>query len=155
MSSYTITEPHPTVPQNTYVHSGRGGAGNTFRVAHTTTSPAGVPSQYVAKAIEQPSRFYSGRGGAGNAHVADERPVLSFEEEYQREMHRQDASVGHIGRGGAGNIYGSSSSSSSRKKSVSVSGAARRDSNSSHGSDASSVHAGFWGRISGSSVNRH
>ena len=36
MPSYAITEPHPTVRRNAYAHTGRGGAGNTFRASSTT-----------------------------------------------------------------------------------------------------------------------
>lgn len=66
MPSYTINEPHPTVQQNTYTHSGRGGAGNTFLVSQPTTSPEGIPTKASVKPSSSSSRFFSGRGGAGN-----------------------------------------------------------------------------------------
>lgn len=117
MSRYTITEPHPTVTQNTYVHAGRGGAGNHFR-APLTTSPAGVPTPITPTASNTSSssfastastrRFYSGRGGAGNAHSHIDRPTLSFEDEFSRAAKRDRTTalgVGyHVGRGGAGNF---------------------------------------------------
>src|SRR4051794_31059770 len=97
MPFYTITEPHPTVPQNSYTHSGRGGAGNIFR-APATTPASGVPPLTQTRSNDSArssvssgstssgagTRFYSGRGGAGNAHAASERPVISFDEEYAR-----------------------------------------------------------------------
>lgn len=119
MPSYTITEPHPTVAKNTYVHAGRGGAGNHFR-APQTTSPSGVPTALAPVGTNATSttagcvsvggarRFYSGRGGAGNAHSHAERPVLSFEDEFSRADKRErSAALGsgyHVGRGGAGNF---------------------------------------------------
>ncbi|KAK4657379.1 hypothetical protein QC762_212480 [Podospora pseudocomata] len=138
-SLYTITEPHPTVAKNSYTHSGRGGAGNFFR-APQTTAPSGVPTP-AATTPSSTGRFYSGRGGAGNAHAKAERPVLSFDEEFTRaEVREKAATISHVGRGGAGNIF-SSSSSSTKKTSTELS---RRDSNSTNGSTKS----GFWGRIS-------
>ena len=147
-SSYTITEPHPTVPQNSYTHSGRGGAGNFFR-APRTTSPSGVPTPAIPSTTASSStsssstrRFYSGRGGAGNAHAASDRAVISFDEEYTRAENReQSAMYSHVGRGGAGNIF------SSLKKSSSGSGdgdsLARTETSSTGGSQKS----GFWSRV--------
>ncbi|OTB09965.1 hypothetical protein K445DRAFT_323434 [Daldinia sp. EC12] len=122
MPSLTITEPHPTVPKNSYTHSGRGGAGNYFR-APTTTPSSGIATKPTT-APHTTSRFYSGRGGAGNAHVAAAKPVLSFDEEFTHKSHIEQKPVGYVGRGGAGNVYGASIFSSSRK-----------------GSDASSQHS--------------
>lgn len=107
MPWYTITEPHPSVSQNTWTHSGRGGAGNHFR-APATTSPSGVATAASAAAAAVVTRagrfFYSGRGGAGNAHAASKRHVLDFDEEYRQAAVRDHAS-GHTGRGGAGNVF--------------------------------------------------
>jgi hypothetical protein len=150
MAAYTITEPHPTVPKNSYTHSGRGGAGNFFR-APATTSPSGVPTRTVSNTTTTPtassssSRFYSGRGGAGNAHLAGERPVLSFDEEFTRaEVREKTARLSHVGRGGAGNIFSIGSGTSSKATAEKE----RRDSSSTTDSTRSSA-GGFWGRISG------
>ncbi|KAK0708723.1 hypothetical protein B0T21DRAFT_416122 [Apiosordaria backusii] len=138
-SLYTITEPHPTVAKNSYTHSGRGGAGNFFR-APQTTAPSGIPTP-AHTAPTSTGRFYSGRGGAGNAHASAERPVMSFDEEFTRaEVREKAATFSHVGRGGAGNIF-STVSSSTKKNSTELS---RRDSNSTNGS----AKSGFWGRIS-------
>lgn len=142
-ASYLITEPHPTILQNTYTHSGRGGAGNTFR-APATTAPSGVPTQ-VKPVKTSSTRFYSGRGGAGNARAASDRPVLNFDEEFVRADSREKAqTIGHVGRGGAGNYYTGSSSSGGSTKDE------RRDSASTDGS----TRSGFFGRLS-SSFSRH
>ncbi len=136
MPSYTITEPHPTVAKNSYTHSGRGGAGNFFR-APETTAPTGVPTPAVSAPRTTTTRFYSGRGGAGNAHAAEARPTLSFEEEFTRAEVRDKAStLTHVGRGGAGNVFGRIGSSDKESK--------RRDSSSTDGS----AKSGFWGRLS-------
>ncbi|KAK3903139.1 hypothetical protein C8A05DRAFT_43581 [Staphylotrichum tortipilum] len=142
-SHYTITEPHPTVAQNSYTHSGRGGLGNFFR-APATTSPSGVPTSAASTSSSNSSarRFYSGRGGAGNAHSTAERPVLSFDEEFTRaEVREKTATMSHVGRGGAGNIF---SSSNSKKNEADGESLGRRDSASTSGSSKSS---GFWGRV--------
>lgn len=136
MPSYSITEPHPTVPKNSYMHSGRGGAGNFFR-APQTTAPTGVPTP-AATSTTSSSRFYSGRGGAGNVHSASERQTISFDEEFQRaEVREKTATITHVGRGGAGNVFSSLGGS---KEGSST----RRDSESTTGSTKS----GFWGRLS-------
>ncbi|PSR83494.1 hypothetical protein BD289DRAFT_345978, partial [Coniella lustricola] len=146
---YTITEPHPTVAQNTYIHAGRGGAGNHFR-APLTTSPSGVPtplhpvssasttSSTSSSASTNSRRFYSGRGGAGNAHSHIERPVISFEDEYSRADKREDrmAMGYHVGRGGAGNF---ASTSSSNKKKIRQDSASSSDSMQSASSTGSGV----------------
>lgn len=140
MPSYTITEPHPTVPQNSYTHAGRGGAGNIFR-APATTPASGVPTSTSVTATttgsssSSGSRFYSGRGGAGNARPAAARPVISFDEEY-RERTVTTSSAGYVGRGGAGNAVASRAGG-------------RKDSDASSGSDSSSVRSGFWARLKG------
>ncbi|AEO63487.1 uncharacterized protein THITE_2108835 [Thermothielavioides terrestris NRRL 8126] len=139
-SLYTITEPHPTVPQNSYTHSGRGGLGNFFR-APATTSPAGVPTPASSTTAASTRRFYSGRGGAGNAHAAGPRPVLSFDEEFTRaEVRDKTATTSHYGRGGAGNIISTSGGGEGDGDSLS-----RHDSASSAGSTGS--RRSFWGRI--------
>ncbi|KAI1336121.1 hypothetical protein F5Y15DRAFT_219501 [Xylariaceae sp. FL0016] len=135
MARITITEPHPTVRQNTYTHSGRGGAGNYFR-APATTPATGIPTTTEGQVMpaSTTSRFHSGRGGAGNAHQAAERPVLSFDEEYKRHSTIEQKPISHVGRGGAGNVY------SSRKSS---------DASSHHSvSSSSSSGSGFLGRVS-------
>jgi hypothetical protein len=151
-SLYTITEPHPTVPQDSYTHSGRGGLGNFFR-APLTTSPSGVPTHTTSTSTttktsnSTPRRFYSGRGGAGNAHAAPaaaHTPALSFDEEFALRESALTTVVGHVGRGGAGNVY----SSSSMKGDVDGEALGRRDSASTEGSARSSGSlAGFWGRV--------
>ncbi|KAF3760579.1 hypothetical protein M406DRAFT_282324 [Cryphonectria parasitica EP155] len=154
-SRYTITEPHPTVAQNTYIHAGRGGAGNHFR-APLTTSPAGVPTP-IHPVATNGRRFYSGRGGAGNAHSHIERPVLSFEDEFSRADRRGQAQARfgyHVGRGGAGNFASgltggpAAGSSSSSKKS-------RQGSASSSSSSGSSAGSGVLRRLSGVFGNKH
>ncbi|KAK4251753.1 hypothetical protein C7999DRAFT_27831 [Corynascus novoguineensis] len=155
--AYTITEPHPTVPQNSYTHSGRGGLGNFFR-APATTSPSGVPTpatltttaSNTSSNTSSTHRFYSGRGGAGNAHrAAADRPVLSFfDEEYARAESREKSGISHVGRGGAGNIFSTSASSPSAGKGEGDDGESlgRRASASTMSSTSSSL-AGFWGRM--------
>jgi hypothetical protein len=142
MSSYTVTEPHPTVPKGSYARSGRGGAGNFFR-APATTPAAGVPTTAKPAAPAQ-ERFYSGRGGAGNAHPPSDRPLMSFDEQYKLQSHIECRASGHVGRGGAGNVYASGSvapvTPGGRRKD---SDASSRHSNSS----ASSVKSGFLARL--------
>ncbi|KAK3944067.1 hypothetical protein QBC46DRAFT_6534 [Diplogelasinospora grovesii] len=144
-SYFTITEPHPTVPQNSYTHSGRGGAGNMFRAPATTPS-TGVPTPLTRSTTATSTaggRFYSGRGGAGNAHAAAERPIIAFDEEYARhEVREKVSTISHVGRGGAGNVF--STSQKDRKPSDASSTASRRDSVSTNGS----TRSGFWGRLS-------
>ncbi|KAK4138814.1 hypothetical protein BT67DRAFT_369158 [Trichocladium antarcticum] len=154
-TSYTITEPHPTVPQNSYTHSGRGGLGNFFR-APATTSPSGVPTPLEPAPTStstststsptssaRPRAFYSGRGGAGNAHAAAERPVLSFDEEFARAETRDRAPVSYVGRGGAGNFYASAAKTAGDDGS-SIS---RVSSAASTAGSGSSARSGFWGRV--------
>ncbi|KAJ4415449.1 hypothetical protein N0V82_007320 [Gnomoniopsis sp. IMI 355080] len=155
MPRYTITEPHPSVAQNAYIHAGRGGAGNFVR-APQTTSPAGVPtplqpsmSRASTTSVASSGRFYSGRGGAGNAHSHIERPVLSFEDEFSRADKRETTSAGakgyHVGRGGAGNFASSSSTGlgGGRKSRTGSSSSA-----ASSASDSSSVSEGWKNRLS-------
>lgn len=117
MPRFTIAEPHPTVGQNSYMHSGRGGAGNYFRAPATTTPAAGVPTEpKETKPSSTTSSFYSGRGGAGNAHVSTKRPVMSFDEELRIQSQMEQKRVGYVGRGGAGNIYDAACPRSPRRK---------------------------------------
>ncbi|KAI0197495.1 hypothetical protein F4808DRAFT_438868 [Astrocystis sublimbata] len=133
MPRFTIAEPHPTVGQNTYTHSGRGGAGNYFRAPATTPS-SGVATE--AKALPPKStNFHSGRGGAGNAHISAPRPVMSFDEELRRQSKLEGKRVGHVGRGGAGNIYDAAMPEKRRK-------------NSSDSASSTSSHGSIIGRVS-------
>ncbi|KAH6641657.1 hypothetical protein F5144DRAFT_142249 [Chaetomium tenue] len=155
-SLYTITEPHPTVPQDSYTHSGRGGLGNFFR-APATTSPSGVPTPShttkttTSSSSSTPRRFYSGRGGAGNAHHAQTSAATpSFDEEFALRESALTSVVGHVGRGGAGNVFSSSKGgvdgtgvALARRDSASTEGSARSEASSS----SSSSLAGFWGRV--------
>lgn len=138
MSSFTVTEPHPTVLQGSYARAGRGGAGNFFR-APATTPATGVPT--VSKPMPPTtSRFYSGRGGAGNARSAKDRNVVSFDEQYKLQNHIEGRPSGFVGRGGAGNAFGAPVAPSQRKESD----ASSHRSNSSSGS----VKSGFLRRLS-------
>jgi hypothetical protein len=107
-SQYVLTEHAPTT--SSYIRSGRGGAGNTFRTTSSsrpasvsTTAAAPVP----AASSSSTRRFFSGVGGAGNAHQANERPLLSLDDEVRRMAAREEhaATMGHCGIGGAGNVY--------------------------------------------------
>ncbi|KAI0873723.1 hypothetical protein GGS24DRAFT_462329 [Hypoxylon argillaceum] len=119
MPRFTIAEPHPTVGQNTYTHSGRGGAGNYFRAPETTPA-SGVATQ--PKVLPpSTSSFYSGRGGAGNARVSEKRPLMSFDEEFKLQSQMEEKRVGYVGRGGAGNIYDAAAPTPRRKDSDSLS----------------------------------
>ncbi|KAI2473161.1 hypothetical protein F4781DRAFT_224064 [Annulohypoxylon bovei var. microspora] len=137
MPNFTITEPHPTIPKNSYAHSGRGGAGNYFR-APTTTPSSGIATRPTAVSAAS-SRFHSGRGGAGNAHVSVEKPVMSFDEEFTHKSHIEQKPVGYVGRGGAGNVYGASEPSNVRKGS---------DASSHHSSSSTGSLSNIWSRIS-------
>ncbi|KAK5634708.1 hypothetical protein RRF57_010421 [Xylaria bambusicola] len=135
MPRFSIAEPHPTVRQNTYTHSGRGGAGNHFR-APLTTPASGIAT--TSKPLPpSTSNFYSGRGGAGNACVSQKRPVMSFDEEFKLQSQLEQKRVGHVGRGGAGNIFDAASPNPQRK-----------NSSSSSSSTSSSRSVGFVERAS-------
>lgn len=110
MQSYSITEPHPSIPKSNYMHSGRGGAGNYAQV-----NPQDITSGYTAsgpasirplKGASPDDYFTAGRGGAGNIHREKERAIFSFDEELerQRRMTEHQAPIYHVGRGGAGNL---------------------------------------------------
>lgn len=149
MPRYVVTEPHPTVLQNTYIHAGRGGAGNLFRAPETTPA-AGIPTQIKpAPKAAASGRFYSGRGGAGNVQSSSVRPVLSLDEEYAITEAREKQSLfAHVGRGGAGNFFGGGvhekPEKKDRKMSVASDASGRRDSTSSSGS----ARSGFLQRLS-------
>jgi hypothetical protein len=142
-SNYMIAEPHPTVTAGSYTHSGRGGAGNTFRATPSTAAPAPKASVKATTASRSSRKFYSGIGGAGNVHRPEERATMNFDEEFDRAKVRDAAPSVHVGVGGAGNVFRRSSGSS---ESGSDSGSSHR---ASH--DSSSSTAGFWGRLSTSS----
>ncbi|KAH7011388.1 hypothetical protein EDB80DRAFT_711719 [Ilyonectria destructans] len=127
MPNYIVTESSPST--TAFMRSGRGGAGNVVRVANTHKA-----SSHSVPTITPSRRFFSGIGGAGNAHQASERPALSLEEEYDRVAARDQASMGHVGIGGAGNVY--------RRK---ASDAASDVSSSS----TESVKGKLWARVSG------
>lgn len=116
------------------------------------TSPSGVPTpitQTISNSTSATSKFHSGRGGAGNAHSAIERPVMSFEDEYERKQRTESVSrPAFTGRGGAGNFKSASSSFGGSKQS-------RKGSDASTASNAStksgsSTRSGFLGRLSNS-----
>jgi hypothetical protein len=141
-SRYQITEPHPTA--HSYIHSGRGGAGNTFKAPKTTNASTAVgPASLFETGLPQTStKFSSGRGGAGNIRDTAEKAIFSFDEELQRQVTRdqkaKDGAVWHVGRGGAGN-WATIRPSSGRK-----------DSSSS----ADSERSGFFARLSTSLERR-
>lgn len=146
MPSLTVNEPHPTVAKNSYLHSGRGGAGNFFRAPETT--PASGISTKPVTARPSTGRFYSGRGGAGNAQAEAARPVMSFEEQYKLQSHIEQKPVGYVGRGGAGNAYMASAGGAAQRK---PSDAGSISSTSSSGSFRSAVME----RLSSISSRRH
>jgi len=138
-SQHSVTQP-PDQTANKYIHSGRGGAGNKYRVPKT-----GELSTSLKSVVPVPSsKFRVGRGGAGNIHEASERAVVSLDEELERrerEEKKEEESVFHVGRGGAGNWAFFRSESS------------RKDSSSSGGSNAT-TGSGFFGRLSNALARR-
>jgi hypothetical protein len=140
MPSYSITEPHPTA--RNYIHSGRGGAGNTFKAPKTSNgrTAKGPASHFEHGLPETTPKFSSGRGGAGNIHLTSEKLPFSFDDELDRQRsrdrHLQSGAVYHVGRGGAGNYT-----------SAPPAAALRKDSASSVESQASS-RSGFLSRLS-------
>lgn len=109
-SSYSVTEPHPSIPKSHWVHSGRGGSGNYTQVnpqnitsGQTASGPASIRP---LKPAAPESYFATGRGGAGNIHREKERAIFSFDEELerQRRMTEHQAPIYHVGRGGMGNL---------------------------------------------------
>jgi len=105
LQSYSITEPHPSVPKSNYMHSGRGGAGNYTQVnpEDITNGPTSIRP---LKGASPDDYFTAGRGGAGNVHRERERAIFSFDEELerQRRLTEHQAPIYHVGRGGAGNL---------------------------------------------------
>lgn len=138
---YQITEPHPTASPNAYMHTGRGGAGNMYKVtatasvsnplAKTTTSTSTRSSSHPSAKVS------TGRGGAANIRSSSQIHNFSFEEEVALQARDAHHEVWHVGRGGAGNWGSKEPVQSSRKLS-----------NESEGSD-SSQRSGFFGRLSG------
>lgn len=129
-SSYIFTESAPS--QSNVYRSGRGGAGNTFRISAATSSssssspsPSSSPASTTFTPRQLPNqRFFSGIGGAGNVHQAAElQPAILRSLETPAD---HNPPVGYVGRGGAGNVYrrktsdaGSMSSADSGSSSVS------------------------------------
>jgi hypothetical protein len=124
------------------MHSGRGGAGNTFRAPKTSEASTahGPASLFELGLPASSSRFSSGRGGAGNIHKSSERAQFSFDEELERQSTRErkmkEGAVWHVGRGGAGNWTATRPESS------------RKDSTSSVDSNGSARASGLFGRLS-------
>jgi hypothetical protein len=121
--NYSVTEPHPSVPQSgTFVlGSGIGGAGNYKRYTNTelTSGPSaqGPPSRITLNRApsSQRSTVRVGRGGAGN-YVAKTPEAEQAMFQFDEEMHarRDQAPVYHIGRGGAANFVKASKPSPQR-----------------------------------------
>lgn len=103
---FRLTEPHPSVPSTSYLHSGRGGAGNYKHVDPRTITPptsATGPASLTPLPTSATRNFTSGRGGIGNVHQGSERAIFSFDEELERQK-TGNAPIFHVGRGGAGNL---------------------------------------------------
>jgi hypothetical protein len=139
-AQYLVTEPHPHPGK--YIHSGRGGAGNTFKAPKTSNgSSANGPASLFETGLPDTtaSKFSSGRGGAGNIHHKSERAIFSFDEELERQSTQEkrvkEGAVWHVGRGGAGNWTTTRPESS------------RKDSTNSADSD-DSRRSGFFSRLS-------
>ncbi|KAK2934735.1 Protein of unknown function DUF3602 [Fusarium oxysporum f. sp. vasinfectum] len=105
---YILTEPSPST--NVFVRSGRGGYGNISRASKDTTSstrtvvtPSTTPKTTTTTTPSR--RFFSGIGGAGNVHRASEQPSVSLDDEYDRIAARDQMAAGHVGIGGAGNVF--------------------------------------------------
>ncbi|KAF2816995.1 uncharacterized protein BDZ99DRAFT_456799 [Mytilinidion resinicola] len=146
MSSYQITEPHPSVPASNYYHAGRGGAGNIARVnpKSVTAGPDATGPASVVKITPPPQNAYfmSGRGGAGNLHREKERAIFSFDEELaqQQRLMEHAAPVYHIGRGGAGNeVHDGTARTNSASSTLSA---------DSHASRTRTSIEGAWHRVS-------
>ncbi|KAM0336525.1 hypothetical protein ACHAPQ_004087 [Fusarium lateritium] len=127
MPSYTLTEPSPST--NVFVRSGRGGYGNIARASKDSSSSSRTvltPTTSTTSTTTPSRRFFSGIGGAGHVHRASEQPSVSLDAEYDRIAARDQMAAGHVGIGGAGNVFhrkdsdaGSDSSSSSSMSSKS------------------------------------
>jgi uncharacterized protein DUF3602 len=105
-SNLFISTPRPTLAPNSYTHSGRGGAGNTYRVS-ASASTSTTPSLASSPSSSARRFFHSGIGGAGNVHSAADRPPagLNLDEEIARARARERSGVGRSGIGGAGNVF--------------------------------------------------
>lgn len=116
MSRYQFPEPQPN---STYLHSGRGGAGNVFRAPRT--QPSLSLSKFSSILSSTSKHFSSGRGGAGNIHCASRRDTasVSVNEVLTRHSKFLEDGVYHTGRGGAGNTIASSRPSTIRTNSSS------------------------------------
>lgn len=91
----------------TYLRSGRGGAGNYHKAG---TVPAAPPVPQII--TSRSGSFSSGIGGIGNIHHASERSSLSLYRKamQERAVPRNPSAVHHVGIGGAGNYVESRSS---------------------------------------------
>jgi hypothetical protein len=137
---YQLTEPHPTTTANSYIHTGRGGAGNMYKASKTTSS-----SKPASVVPNKKGKFSSGRGGAGNILPLSEAMPFSFDEELSLQTTReQHHDVWHVGRGGAGNWSRKDSNASMRGSDE----LERKKSTDTVGSNASSTRSGFLGRLS-------
>lgn len=136
MPNYIITEPSPST--NAYVRSGRGGYGNIRRAKDTShKTSTTTTTTVVTSASLPPRRFFSGIGGAGNAHEAGEHPPISLDDEYNRIAARDHLAAGHVGIGGAGNVYHRD-----------VATATTTTSNASDDGSSLSSKAKLWARVS-------
>lgn len=104
-SNIVLSTPRPSLAPNAYTHTGRGGAGNTYRASKTTVQASTAPP--AASSSSKPRRFYSGVGGAGNVHAAGERPPAgtAIDEEIARARARERSGFVRSGIGGAGNVF--------------------------------------------------
>ncbi|KAJ4154878.1 hypothetical protein LMH87_000152 [Akanthomyces muscarius] len=104
-----------------YVLTGRGGAGNTHRLAPSSSSSPSTTKKPVAASTTSssstPRIVSSGVGGAGNMRALDAGARSSAAHALQQDMRRAAARdrhpVGYAGRGGAGNAYAYAGSSAS------------------------------------------
>ena len=145
---YSIVEPHPSVSASSYLHTGRGGAGNVTKAPSSVTrgsDASGPAARTSLSSLSSSLRpFTSGRGGAGNIHTApSERAMFSFDEELERQLsqERHIAPVYHVGRGGAGNIRPAESKTSNNSR-VYIDGSIRRSSDNSSTKSTSSAESG-------------
>lgn len=120
---YEITEPHPSYPPTSYIHTGRGGSGNTFATpsAHSLVSKSRSLSRQYTNLSSQSTTTntrFAGRGGAGNARGST--PEIDYDEilskRVEDEHTRRNETGGYAGRGGMGNYSGSRKSVSSDRK---------------------------------------
>ncbi|OAA33315.1 hypothetical protein AAL_00780 [Moelleriella libera RCEF 2490] len=149
-SKYVVTEAAPST--TSYVRCGRGGAGNVFRtaassskIASTSTTITSSSPSSASPGLRPTRRFFSGIGGAGNAHSTARLPSVadSLDDAVRHATARDNAAVGYCGRGGAGNVY--------RRKSSDAASSYSSSSASSAASVKSSMSssAKLWDRVSG------